>query len=120
MPGILSTILVVLEILLVFVIFGGLVYLVVLICKALRKYIRSSSVRKEKENVKRSLGEVIKEHRTNCKMTQEFVAEALGVSRQAVSKWESGITDPSTSNLIELAKLFKISPEEMLNQIHEV
>ena len=117
MPGILDTILVVLEILLVFVIFGGLVYLVVLICKALRKYIRSADVRKEKESVKRSLGEAIKAHRTNCKMTQEFVAEALGVSRQAVSKWESGITDPSTSNLIELAKLFKVSADELLNQI---
>ena len=34
--------------------------------------------------------EVLKQHRLNCKMTQEFVAETLGVSRQAVSKWESG------------------------------
>lgn len=37
-----------------------------------------------------SLGEVLKTYRTNCKMTQEFVAESLGVSRQAVSKWENG------------------------------
>lgn len=102
------------------VILAGLVYLFILICRALRRYLNSSTVRKEKEGVKRSLGEAIKEHRTRCKMTQEFVAEALGVSRQAVSKWESGITDPSTSNLIELAKLFKISPEELLNQVqHE-
>jgi len=33
-------------------------------------------------------------------MTQEFVAESLGVSRQAVSKWESGASDPSTTNLM--------------------
>lgn len=45
-------------------------------------------------------------------MTQEFVAESLGVSRQAVSKWESGTTDPSTSNLLALAKLFRVSPED--------
>ncbi|HHX77896.1 MAG TPA: helix-turn-helix transcriptional regulator, partial [Firmicutes bacterium] len=39
-------------------------------------------------------------------MTQEFVAETIGVSRQAVSKWESGSSDPSTTNLMALAKLF--------------
>lgn len=99
------------------IIFGGIFYLFILICKALRRYLCNSDLRQEKASVKRSLGEVIKEYRTRCKMTQEFVAEALGVSRQAVSKWEVGIAEPSTSNLIELAKLFKISPEELLNQV---
>lgn len=47
-------------------------------------------------------------------MTQEFVAEAIGVSRQAVSKWENGSSDPSTSNLIALAKLFNVSPEDLI------
>jgi transcriptional regulator with XRE-family HTH domain len=50
-------------------------------------------------------------------MTQEFVAETLGVSRQAVSKWESGVADPSTSNLIALAKLFEIEPEDLLREV---
>lgn len=50
-------------------------------------------------------------------MTQEFVADALGVSRQAVSKWESGKSDPSTTNLIALAKLFGIPPEDLLREI---
>ena len=50
-------------------------------------------------------------------MTQEFVAEQLGVSRQAVSKWENGTSDPSTTNLLALAKLFGISPEELLRSI---
>ena len=50
-------------------------------------------------------------------MTQEFVAEALGVSRQAVSKWETGAADPSTSNLLALAKLFGIPAEELLREI---
>lgn len=45
------------------------------------------------------------------------MAESLGVSRQAVSKWESGASDPSTSNLLALAKLFQVSPEELLNHI---
>ena len=52
-------------------------------------------------------------------MTQEFVAEYLGVSRQAVSKWEGGISDPSTSNLIALAKLFDTTPEDLLKEARE-
>lgn len=93
------------------------VYVLVLLIRALRKYIRSEPVRKEKAASARSLGEVLKRRRTECKMTQEFVAEALGVSRQAVSKWESGASDPSTANLIALAKLFDTTPEELLKEI---
>lgn len=51
-------------------------------------------------------------------MTQEFVSESLGVSRQAVSKWENGISDPSTSNLLALSKLYGITPEELLNRVN--
>ena len=92
------------------------VYVLALLIRALRKYIRSEPVRKEKAASARSLGEVLKRRRTECKMTQEFVAEALGVSRQAVSKWESGASDPSTANLIALAKLFGATPEELLKE----
>jgi len=93
------------------------VSLVVLIIRALMKYTKSKDVRKEKAVTRKSLGEAIKEHRTRCKMTQEFVAETLGVSRQAVSKWENGTSDPSTSNLIALAKLYGISAEELLKEV---
>lgn len=44
------------------------------------------------------MGKTIKKHRISCKMIQEFVAEHLGVSRQAVSKWENGKSEPSISN----------------------
>ena len=50
-------------------------------------------------------------------ITQEELANALGVSAQAVSKWENGTSDPSTSNLIALAKLFQLSAEELLHEI---
>lgn len=50
-------------------------------------------------------------------MTQELVADRLGVSRQAVSKWESGASEPSTSNLLALCKLFDVSPEEFLGEV---
>ena len=96
---------------------AGIVYLFILIVKALRKYVNSSQVRVEKKASSKTLGEAIKKHRTELKMTQDFVAEYLGVSRQAVSKWESGTSDPSTSNLIALAKLFGVAPEELLNEV---
>ena len=89
------------------------VYLIILLIKVLRKYLQSSNPGSEKSIIKKSLGEIIKEYRMNCNMTQEFVAESLGVSRQAVSKWESGVTSPSTSNLFALAKLFNVSAEEL-------
>ena len=96
---------------------GGIIYCFILLIKALRKYLKSEPVRKETASVRKSLGEALKEHRTRCHMTQEFVAEHLGVSRQAVSKWENGTSDPSTSNLLALAKLFGISAQELLQQI---
>ena len=96
---------------------GGLIYLFILIIKALRKYLKSEPIRKENAAVRRSLGEALKAHRTECKMTQEFVAEHLGVSRQAVSKWENGSSDPSTANLLALAKLFGVRAEELLKEV---
>ena len=93
---------------------AGIVYLFILIVKALKKYVNSKEVREEKKAVAKSLGEALKENRIRCQMTQEFVAETLGVSRQSVSKWENGSSDPNTSNLIALSKLYKISQEELL------
>ena len=103
--------------LLVLVFYVPLIYIIILIIKALKKYLRSSDIQKEKSKIKKTLGEALKTHRINCNMTQEFVAESLGVSRQAVSKWENGSSDPSTSNLIALAKLFGVSVEELLGEI---
>lgn len=94
-----------------------IIYLAYLIIKALRKYVNSKDVREEKVIVRQSLAEILKEHRTHCKMTQEFVAEAIGVSRQAVSKWENGSADPSTTNLIALSNLYGIPAEELLKNV---
>ena len=105
------------NVLLMTIILGVSVYLLVLIVKALKKYIGSKEIREEKSVIQRSLGEELKAQRLRCKMTQEFVAEALGVSRQAVSKWENGAVDPSTSNLLALAKLYGISAEELLRSV---
>lgn len=92
------------------------VYLIYLIMKALRKYMKSMPVRKEKDENAKTLGEILKQHRMRCKMTQEFIAETLGVSRQAVSKWENGTAAPSTTNLMAMAKLFGVEAAELLKE----
>ena len=94
---------------------AAVVYLVYLLIRALRKYLRSGEVRQENRAAVESLAKALKGHRERCRMTQEFVAEAVGVSRQAVSKWETGAADPSTANLLALAKLYGVSPEELLH-----
>ena len=93
------------------------VYVVYLLIKALRKYLSSRPEREERRENAKHIGQVIKNHRVRCNMTQEFLADRLGVSRQAVYKWEKGQSDPSTTNLIALAKIFDITPEEMLKEI---
>ena len=91
-------------------------YIVYLVIKLLRKHTKSAPVRKEKAENAKTLGEILKQHRTDSKMTQEFVAETIGVSRQAVAKWESGASSPSTTNLMALAKLFGTTAEELLRE----
>lgn len=119
-PGILfATILGFVNLILTVLILSAIVYLFCLLVKALRKYLKSEPVRKENAAVRKSLGVLLKEHRTRCHMTQEFVAEHLCVSRQAVSKWENGPSDPSTSNLLALAKLFGVNAAELLKELQE-
>ena len=47
--------------------------------------------------------------------SQEELADKLGISRQAVSKWERAESSPDTDNLIVLARLYNISLDELLN-----
>ena len=62
-----------------------------------------------------TLSENIKNRRETLKLSQEYVANQLGVSRQAVSKWESGQSEPSANNLIQLAKILEISLSELVD-----
>ena len=62
------------------------------------------------------MSKAIREGRDRLGMSQEALAERLGVSRQAVSKWESGASDPSTSTLLALAKLVGIDAKELLDE----
>ena len=95
------------------------VLFVILCILAIRWFLRQDRPRKDPEAVavRRSLAEVLKSHRERCKMTQEFVAEKIGVSRQAVSKWESGTSEPSTTNLMKVARLYGVDPAELLREV---
>ena len=52
--------------------------------------------------------------------SQEGLARKLGLSRQAVSKWERAESSPDTENLISLAKLYDVSLDELLNPSDEI
>ena len=52
--------------------------------------------------------------------SQEGLARKLGLSRQAVSKWERAESSPDTENLISLAKLYGVSLDELLNPSDEI
>lgn len=73
-----------------------------------------------------SLGSNISNKRKSLKLSQEYVAEQVGVSRQAVSKWERHQSEPSTANLIKLAGLFDcdikelVSPEQYVREQKDV
>ncbi len=86
---------------------------------AIRWFVRQERARKDAQTVavRRSLGEALRAERERRRMTQEFVAQHVGVSRQAVSKWEQGASEPSTTNLIKLAKLYDVDPADLLRSV---
>lgn len=61
-----------------------------------------------------ALNENIKARRLQLKMSQEYVADQLGISRQAVAKWESGQSEPTAANLAALAALFEMNVSELV------
>lgn len=60
------------------------------------------------------LGEKIYKLRNASGLSQEQLAEKLQVSRQSISKWESGNTIPSMDKIVELSKIFGISTDYLL------
>ena len=61
-----------------------------------------------------TLGQRIQEHRLRLGLSQEGLGEKLGVSRQAVSRWEADGAVPDTDKLIALSRLFGITLNELL------
>ena len=54
------------------------------------------------------IGEKIKNKRKELNLTQEYLAKELNISRQAVSKWEKGLSEPSMDNLLKLSEIFGV------------
>ena len=63
-----------------------------------------------------TIGKKIYTLRTKCGMTQEQLAEKMGVSRQAISKWESGMSIPELSKLKTLANLYQVTLDELMDE----
>lgn len=60
-------------------------------------------------------GDNLRKLRKAKKISQEELAEAVGVSRQSVSKWETGEAYPEMNNILELCKIFRCNIGELVN-----
>ena len=60
------------------------------------------------------IGEKIKQLRERNHLTQTALAKKLNITRSSVNAWEMGISIPSTSLIVELAKLFHVSTDYLL------
>lgn len=58
----------------------------------------------------------IRELRKQAKLSQEMMDEKIGVSRQAITKWETGLGVPDIENLVAIADLFKLSLDELMGR----
>lgn len=67
-----------------------------------------------------TLGETIKYYRTQLNLSQTELGDRIGVSRQAVAKWETDTGIPDINNIQTLAKVFHISIDTLLSSDHHV
>jgi len=63
-----------------------------------------------------TFAEKVLELRKKAGLSQEELAEKLEVSRQAISRWETGLAMPDASNLLQLSKLFKVSIDYLIQE----
>ena len=63
-----------------------------------------------------TLGERIRCYRGRKGLSQEALAEQVGVSRQAVSKWEAGAAAPELDKLVALARVFGVTTDQLLTE----
>jgi repressor LexA len=61
------------------------------------------------------IGENIKLLRTQNKMSQKQLGEKLGITQQAIGKWESNKSEPDNAMIVSIAKLFNVSTDFILH-----
>lgn len=88
----------------------------VFVISGVLKNLGSAEQQSASDEIRMSLGEIVKQHRIKAKSTQEFVAEELGVSRQAVFEWERGESEPKPFNLIAIGEIYGVSAEQLLEE----
>ena len=62
------------------------------------------------------IGSIIRNARNNAKLSQEQAAEALGVSRQTISNWETGKSYPDIISVIRMSELYSVSLDHLLKE----
>ena len=70
--------------------------------------------------MKNNLSENIYKYRKKMKMSQEELGDEIGVSTQAVSKWERGVSDPGLNHIIAMAEIFSVSLDELIDVRRDV
>ncbi len=71
---------------------------------------------KQKASLVKAIGQAISHKRTVAGLSQEKVAEVLGISRETVSRMETGVAIPTVVRLAELAEIFDCGIEELLTE----
>lgn len=66
-------------------------------------------------NIKKLLGKKIQEIRKSRKLTQEYVAEKIGIETSSLSNIENGRYYPTSENLEKITKILSVKPQELFN-----
>lgn len=66
-----------------------------------------------------NVAEKIRYFRDKLGLTQTDLAKRLGISRSAVNAWEMALSSPSLANIVEMARIFHVTVDSLLNSTEE-
>ncbi len=69
------------------------------------------------KNDDNKIGNSIKQNRLACKISQNKLAEAIGVTHAAISYWENGVNIPNVEDCWKMAEVMNISIDELVGKI---